>query len=209
MNLYSSFELWRWRRLWRVPWTARRSKGNQSWIFIVRTDAKAETPILLASWHEKLTHWKRPWCWERLKAGGEGDNRGWDGWVGTLTQWTWVWASSGSWWWTGRPGVLQSMGSQRVGHDWVIELKVFFLTAPYVLTGQPQNISKSEWCQVFMQGENFNSFPPRVASLSKLLINQLTLSYPLAVHHGSFSSIFTSWSPSVNRNRGEVQPWNP
>ena len=108
-----------------------------------------------------------------------------------------------------RPGVLQSMGSQRVGHDWVIELKVFFLIAPYVLTGQPQNISKSEWCQVFMQGENFNSFPPRVAPLSKLLINQLTLSYPLAVHHGSFSSIFTSWSPSVNRNMGRGSALEP
>ena len=65
---------------------------------------------------------KRPWCWERLKAGGEGDNRGWDGWMASLTQWTWVWASSRSWWWTGRPGVLQSMGSQRVGQDWAIEL---------------------------------------------------------------------------------------
>ena len=67
-------------------------------------------------------HWKRPWCWERLKAGGEGDDRGWDGWMVSLTWWTWVWASSGSWWWTGRPGVLQSMRSQRVRHDWVTEL---------------------------------------------------------------------------------------
>ena len=76
----------------------------------------------LVTWCEKLTHWKRPWCWERLKAGGEGDNSGWDGWMASLTQWTWIWASSGSWWWTGRPGVLQSTGSQRVGHDWVTEL---------------------------------------------------------------------------------------
>ena len=64
----------------------------------------------LATWCEELTHWKRPWCWERLKAGGEGHNRGWDGWMASLTQWAWVWASSGSWWWTGKPGVLQSMG---------------------------------------------------------------------------------------------------
>ena len=76
----------------------------------------------LATWCEQLTHWKRPWCWERLKAGREGDSRGWDGWVASLTWWTWVWASSGSWWWTGRPGVLQSMGLQRVGHDWAPEL---------------------------------------------------------------------------------------
>ena len=69
-----------------------------------------------------MTHLKRPWCWERLKVGREGDNRGWDGWMVSPTQWTWVWASSGSWWWRGRPGVLQSVESQRVGHDWVTEL---------------------------------------------------------------------------------------
>ena len=76
----------------------------------------------LATWGEEMTHWKRPWCWERLKAGGEGDDRGWDDWMASLTWWTWVWTSSGSWWWTGRPGVLQFMGSQRVGHDWATEL---------------------------------------------------------------------------------------
>ena len=75
----------------------------------------------LATWCEELTHWKRLWCWEGLKA-GEGDNRGWDGWMASLTQWTWVWVSSGSWWWTGEPGMLQSMASQRVRHDWAIEL---------------------------------------------------------------------------------------
>ena len=70
----------------------------------------------LATWWDGLTPWKRPWCWERLKAGGEGDNRGWDGWdcwMASLTQWTWIWVSSGSWWWTGKPGVLQSMGLQK------------------------------------------------------------------------------------------------
>ena len=67
-------------------------------------------------------HWERHWCWERLKARGEGDDRGWDGWVASPTQWTWVWVNSGRWWWTGRPGVLQSIGLQRVGHDWVTEL---------------------------------------------------------------------------------------
>ena len=77
----------------------------------------------LATSYEELTHLKRPWCWERLKAGGDGDDKGWDGWMASLTQWTWVWVDSGSWWWTGRPGVLWFMGSKRVGHDWVIELK--------------------------------------------------------------------------------------
>ena len=94
-------------------------KGNQSWIFIGRTDAEAET-LTLATWWEELTHLKRPWCWERLNEGGEGDDRGWDGWMASLTPWTWVWVNSGSCWWTGRPGVLQSMGSQRVTllSDW-------------------------------------------------------------------------------------------
>ena len=76
----------------------------------------------LATWCEELTHLKRHWCWARLRAGGEGDDRGWNGWMASLTQWTWVWVNSGSWWWTGRPGVLQSMGLQRVGHDWATEL---------------------------------------------------------------------------------------
>ena len=75
-----------------------------------------------ATWCEELTHLKRSWCWERLRAGREGDNRGWDGWMASLTRWTWVWVDSGSWWWTGRPGVLWFMGLQRVEHDWVTEL---------------------------------------------------------------------------------------
>ena len=76
----------------------------------------------LATWCEELTHWKKPWCWERLRAGEEGDDRGQDGWMASLTQWTLVWMDSGSWWWTGRPGMLQFMGFQRVWHDWVTEL---------------------------------------------------------------------------------------
>ena len=81
-------------------------KGNQSWILIGRTDAEAEAPVL---WPPDAKNWligKRPWCWERLKAGEEGNNRGWDGWMASLTQWTWVWVNSGSWWWTGKPGRL-------------------------------------------------------------------------------------------------------
>ena len=76
----------------------------------------------LATWWEELTHWKRPWCWGRLKVGGEGEDRDWDSWMTSPTQWTWVWVNSRSWWWTGRPGMLQSMGSQRVRHNWVTEL---------------------------------------------------------------------------------------
>ena len=76
----------------------------------------------LATSCEELTCWKRPWCWEGLGEGGEGDDRGWDGWMASLTQWAWVWVNSGTWWWTGRPGVLQFMGLQRVRHDWATEL---------------------------------------------------------------------------------------
>ena len=75
----------------------------------------------LTTWCKEVTHPKRPWCWERLKAGREGNDREWDDWMASLTRWTWVWGSSRSWWWTGKPGVLQSMGSQRVRHDWVTE----------------------------------------------------------------------------------------
>ena len=96
-------------------------KGDGSWVFFGRTDAKAETPILWPP-HAELTHWERLWCWEGLGAGGEGDDRGRDGWMASPTRCTWVWVNSGSLWWTGRPGVLRFMGSQRVGHDWVTEL---------------------------------------------------------------------------------------
>ena len=92
---------------------------------VIRSQAKgcaeAETPIL---WPPDVKNWLtgKDWCWERLTAGEEGDNRGWDGWMASPTQWTWVWVSSGRCWWTGRPGMLQSTGSQRVEHDCVTEL---------------------------------------------------------------------------------------
>ena len=97
------------------------SKGDHSWVFFGMNDAKAETPIL---WPPHAKSWLigKDWCWEGLGAGGEGDDREWDGWMASLTRWTWVWVNSGSWWWTGRPGVLRFMGSRRVGHDWVTEL---------------------------------------------------------------------------------------
>ena len=121
-----AFELWCWRRLLSVLWTARRSSQSilsravlgvhwKDWCWSWNSNT-------LATWCKELTHWKRPWCWERLRAGGEGDNRRWDGYMVSLTQWTWVWVNSGSWWWTGRPGVLWFMGLQRVRHDWATEL---------------------------------------------------------------------------------------
>ena len=121
-----AFELWCWRRVLRVPWTARRS--NQSIL-------KEISPVMhwkdwcwcwnsntLATWCEELTCLEKPSCWERLKVGREGDDRGWDGWMASLTWWTWVWVNSGSWWWTRRPGVLPSVELQRVRHNWATEL---------------------------------------------------------------------------------------
>ena len=118
-----AFELWCWRRLLRIPWTAGRS--NESILKEISPEYSLEGLMLklkLQSFGHLMrrTHLKGPWCWERLKV-GEGDDRGRDGWMASLTQWNWVWVSSGSWWWTGKPGMLQSMGSQRIRHDWVTE----------------------------------------------------------------------------------------
>ena len=95
-----AFELWCWKRLLRVPWTARRSNilgvHWKDWCWSWNSNT-------LATSREELTHWKRLWCWEGLGAGGEGDDRGWDGWMASPTRWIWVWVNSRSWWWTGRP----------------------------------------------------------------------------------------------------------
>ena len=97
------------------------------------------------------------WCWERLKAGGEGDDRGWDSWMASLTQWTWVWVRSRSWWWTGKPGVLQSMESQRVGHDWATELNSLRLAIP------------GDICKIMV----FTSTPPLLFSILLIAFNSL------------------------------------
>ena len=121
-----AFEISCWRRLLRVPWTARRS--NQSILKEISPEYSLEGLMLKLKLQyfghvmRRTDSLERPWCWERLKAGGKGDGRGWEGWMASLTQWTWVWVNSRSWWWTGRPGVLQSTGLQRAGHDWVTEL---------------------------------------------------------------------------------------
>ena len=120
-----AFELWCWRKkTLESPLDCKEiqpvhSEGDQPWVFFERNDAKAETPVF---WPPHAKSWLIGKCWEGLGARGEGDDRGWDGWMASLTQWTWVWVDSGSWWWTGRPGVLWFMGSQRVRHDWATEL---------------------------------------------------------------------------------------
>ena len=121
-----AFELWCWRRLLKSlgqqgdptspSW--RRSVLGVHW----KDWCWSWDSNTLATWFKELTHWKRPWCWEGLGAGGEGDDRGWDGWMASLTRWAWVCVNSRNWWWTERPGMLRFMGSQRVGHDWKTEL---------------------------------------------------------------------------------------
>ena len=121
-----AFELWCWRRLLRVPRTARRS--SQSMLKEISPGISLEGMMLKLKLQyfghlmQRVDHWKRLWCWEGLGAGGEGDDRGWDGWMASLTRWMWVYANLGSWWWTGMSGVLWFMGSQRDGHVWATEL---------------------------------------------------------------------------------------
>ena len=118
-----AFELWCWRRLLRVPWTERTS--NQSILKEVSPGCSLEGLMLklkLQYFGHLMWRADSPWCWEGLRVGGKGDNRGSDGWMASPTQWTWVWVHSGSWWWTRRPGVLRFMGLQRVGHNWGTEL---------------------------------------------------------------------------------------
>ena len=120
----------------RVPWTARRS--NQSILKEINSEYSLEGLMLKLKlqYFDHLmwkTPWKRPWCWEWLKAGGERNDRGWDGWMVSPNRWTWIWTSSRSWWWTGKPGMLQSMGLQRVGHDWVTEVNWSLVCLPSLL----------------------------------------------------------------------------
>ena len=125
----------------------RATELNWCWTWISKT---------MATWWEELTHWKRHWCWERLKAGGEEGDRGQDGWMASAIQWTWVWANSGRQWRTGKPGVVQSMGSGRAGHRLVTEQQnIFYLLfsfpyhSPLVLLWWKQHLYFKIWVDVF------------------------------------------------------------
>ena len=139
-----AFELWCCRRLLRVHWTARRS--NQSILKEISPGYSWKdwcwswNSNTLATSCKELTHWKRPWCWERLKAGGEGDDRGWDGWMASLIWWTWVWVNSGSWWWTGRPGAaIHGVAKSRTWlSDWT-ELNWTRMKTTYYSTDNQSN----------------------------------------------------------------------
>ena len=155
------FELWCWRRLL-SPLDCKEiqpvhPKGDQSWVFIGRTDAEAETPIL---WPPHVKSWligKRSWCWERLKAGWEGDDRGWDGWMASPMRWTWLWVNSGSWWWTGWPGMLRFMGSQRVRHDWATEPNWTELIYNVVLISAVQQRDSVIYIYIFTYTHSFEN----------------------------------------------------
>ena len=139
-----AFELRCWRRLLRVSWITRRS--NQSILKEISSRCSLEGMMLKLTLQYfghlmRRVHWKRLWCWEGLGA-GEGDDRGWDGWMSSPTRWTWAWVNSRSWWWTGRPGLLRFMGLQRFGHDWVTELNWAELKAHLTLHSR---MSGSTW----------------------------------------------------------------
>ena len=148
-----AFELWCWRRLF---WESLGLQGDPTSPSYKKSVLNIHWKDWCWSWSwksntlailcEELTHLKRPWCWERLKVGGKGDDRGWDGWMASPIQWTWVWVNSRSWWWTGQPSVLQSMGSQRVGHNWVTELNWSSPAPPLTsLTHSSKNVTGSAW----------------------------------------------------------------
>ena len=149
---------------------------------------------LLATWGKELTHWKRPWRWERLKAGGEEEDRGWDGWMASPTQWTWVWVDSRSWWWTGRPGMLQFMGSKRVRHNWATELnwtELSFATTFLFLTfliGPSLSFSWYVWLMVYQFYLSFQ----RTMSVSLIFILLFSL------HFIYFSYNFSDFFPPTN-----------
>ena len=164
------------------------SWGPKNWCFwncAVEEDSRRVACTARRSNHSILKksvlniHWKRPGYWERLKAEGEGDDRGWDGWMASLTQWTWVWVSSGSWWWTGKPGVLQSMGSQRVGHDWATELNRFrlclFLKTLALLNYTIQSSDQSSWSINLPMLPNFALIPQSDLGVAWRIHNKLHL----------------------------------
>ena len=159
-----AFELWCWRRLLRVPWTARRS--NQSILKEISPGCSLKGLMLKLKLQyfdhlmRRVDSLEKPWCWEGLGTGG-GDDREWDGWMASLTQWTWVWVNSVSWWWTGRPGVLWFIGLQRVGHNWATELNWNSMSFPHSSASEESVCSAGEWGLIPGSGR-FPGEPPPV-----------------------------------------------
>ena len=188
-----AFELWCWKRLLRVLWTARRS--NQSILKEINLNVHWKdwcwswNSNILSTWCKELAHLKRPWWWERLKAGGEGDSRGWDDWMASPTRWTWVWVDSRNWWWTRKPGVLQSMGLQRVGHDWATELN-------WCLQGTCNLLSFPDWHWILLASK----YQPRLFKKLRKVSNPVrhlgeTLLY------GQYSEIYNQQIIQVHKHK--------
>ena len=128
-------------------------KGNQPWIFTGRNEAEccwSWSSNTLATWYKELTNWKRSWCWERLRAGEEEDDRGWDYWMASPTRWTWVWANSGRWWRTGKPGVLQFIELQRVRHNLATEQQQKQQELPISILYSEKYVFKSFILKIFI-----------------------------------------------------------
>ena len=183
-----AFKLWCWRRLLRVPWASRRSnqsilKENQSWIFVGRTDAETETPILChLMWRTDIG--KDPDAGIDWGQEEKGTTRGWDGWMSSPTRWTWVSVSSGSWWWTGKPGMLQSMGLQRISHNWATELDWTDCMYTALLSGQEFIPSYCEyWWLITLNWFPFWAFPSTKG-------RHLPVSWPLPEDR---SRLMTGW----------------
>ena len=143
-----------------------------------------------------MTHWKRRWCWERLKARREGEDRGWGGWMASPTWWTWVWVNSRSWWWTGRPGMLQSMGLQRVGHNWATELNWTSLIH-YSFLNPGKTITSEKYAQQFNE------------TLRKLQCPQLELVHRkglILLHDNSWPHVVQPMLQRLNKLSSEVLP---
>ena len=170
----------------RVPWTARRS--NQSILKDISLECSLEGLMLKLLYFihliRELTHMKRPWSWERLRAGGEGDDRGLDGRMASLTQWAWVWVDSGSWWWTGRPGMLQFMGSQRVRYNYATELNWNWMQCTM---GINKECYWTPWCNVLSMCSITDGWDTQKRTI------QLHVSVP-RVTRNEFKKVSSHWS---------------
>ena len=188
--MYYYVDVYRTSKVWHaaVHGVAKSQTQLSNWTELIELPLKVAVSLFeyslnsstLATSCKELTHWKTLWCWERLGAGGEGDDGGWDGWMASPTRWTWVWVNSRRWWWTGRPGVLQFMGSQRVGHDWVTELN-------YSLLEVGTNTNQLDCFNSFAQYLSVSTFIPNLPAVWPHGCVQTLINFLLSQRKCSFS----------------------